>query len=186
MNSKTTERPYLTQVRITSAPIESYDGSVRIDKGKLVIVTKRTKASGYEVTTLSGKTTIGIGDRLDGLAACPLTCNEREVLFMELRTDYHTYSTFGRNPVDMYRKIVWMYNRNASSSYTTANIFRQEYFDDYHCMVYKADADLTWFDDEYNSLRERNPSGSSEIGDWFSLYRESTMWGKDYFKTSMR
>lgn len=183
--SKKTERPYLTQVRLTTAPIEAFDGTVLIEKGKLVIVTKRTPAAAYEVTTLSGKT-VGISKRLDNLAICPLTCKENELLFMELRTDYHTYTAIGRNPVEMYKKIVWMYNRNASSHYTTANIFKQEYFDDYHCNVYKVDAELMWFDDEYQSFREGSGSDHSEIGDWFSLYRKSTLWGKDYFKKSMR
>lgn len=181
-----TERNYLTQIRITTDAIESFDGSARIEKGKLVIVTKRTPAAGYEVTTLSGKTTIGIGKKLYNLASCPLTYKENELLFMELRTDYHTYSAFGRNPVEMYKKIVWMYNRNASSSYTTANIFRQEYFDDYHCYLWKVDSDLTWFDDEYQSFNERNSAGAVRIGDWFSLYRKSTAYGKDYFKQTMR
>ena len=183
---KNVERPYLTQVRLTTAPIETCNGDYHIEKGKLVIVTKRTKASGYEVATLSGKTTIGIGTKLDGLAACPLTCNDNELLFMELRTDYHTYTSVGRNPVEMYRKIVWMYNRNASSSYTGANIFKQEYFDGYHCYVYKVDMNLLWFDDEYQSFHEGKGSDHTVIGDWFSLYRKSTMWNKDYFKTSMR
>ena len=180
------EIPFLTQVRITTAPIESYDGTVRIEKGKLVIVTKRTKTSGYEVTTLSNKTTIGIGIKLYNLATCPLTCSDNELLFMEMRTDYHTYTAIGRNPVEMYKKIVWMYNRNASSNYTTANIFKQEYFDDYHCYVHKVDSSLIWFDDEYQSFQEGKGSDHIAIGDWFSLYRTSTMWGKDYFKTSMR
>ena len=183
--SKKTERNYLTQVRITTAPIEAFDGTVLIEKGKLVIVTKRTPTAAYEVTTLSGKT-VGISKRLDNLATCPLTCKENELLFMELRTDYHTYTAIGRNPVEMYKKIVWMYNRNASSHYTTANIFKQEYFDDYHCNVWKLDCDLTWYDDEYNSFGEANASGSVDIGDWLSLYRKSTLWGKDYFKQSMR
>jgi hypothetical protein len=181
-----TERNHLTQIRITTEPIESFDGSSCIPKGKLVIVTKRTPASGYEVTTLSGKTTIGIGNRLTSLSACPLTCKENELLYMELRTDYHTYSAFGRNTVEMYKKIVWMYNRNASSSYTTANIFRQEYFDEYHCFVWKVDSNLTWFDDEYQSFNESNPTKASRIGDWFSLYRKSTMFGKDYFNKTMK
>lgn len=179
------ERNYLTQIRMTTEPIESCDGSVRIEKGKLVIVTKRTKASGCEVTTLSGKTTIGIGNNIKSLAHCPLTCNDHEVLFMELRTDYHTYTAIGRNPVEMYRKIVWMYNRNAGTSYTTANIFRQQYFDDYQCYVSKIDTDLVWFDDEYQSFSEGNPGKSKNIGDWFCLYRDPS-YGKDYFKKSMR
>ena len=181
-----TEKNYLTQIRMTTAPIEAHDGSSRIEKGKLVIVTKRTPAAGLEVTTLNGKTTIGIGNKPTNLAHCPLTCNGNELLFMELRTDYHTYSAFGRNPVEMYKKIVWMYNRNAGSSYTTANIFRQEYFDDYYCYVWKVDSDLTWFDDEYQSFNERNSPNAELIGDWFSLYRKSVMRGKDYFKPTMR
>lgn len=180
-----TERNYLTQVRITKEAIEAFDGSVRIEPNKLVIVTKRTKTSGYEVSTLSGNVTIGIGNKLDKLAACPLTCKEDELLFMELRTDYHTYTALGRNPMEMYRKIVWMYNRNAGASYTTANLFRQEYFNDYQCLVWKVSADLVWFDDEYQSFNEGNPSRAKGIGDWFSLYRGSS-YGKDYFKKSMR
>ena len=179
------EKNYLTQVRMVKEAIVSFDGSARIEPNTLVIVTKRTKTSGYEVSTLSGNLTIGLGNKLDRLAACPLTCKENEVLFMELRTDYHTYTAIGRNPMEMYRKIVWMYNRNAGSSYTTANIFRQEYFDDYHCFVWKVSTDLVWFDDEYQSFSEGNPAHAKPVGDWFNLYRNPTH-GKDYYNKSMK
>ena len=159
------------------------DGTIAIEAGKLVLAEK------HELSKLNGKGTISVSpsELKDLLKPCPLTLKDGEILVMELRTDYHTYHAMGRNPMDMYRKIIMMYNRNASSNYNTSNFHKEEYMHDYHCLVYKVNADLFYFDDEYFSMGESGDKRAVEIGDWFSLYRKSTMWHyKDYFKQTMR
>lgn len=171
------------EIRILTNDISSYDGKAQIKKGKLVIV------EGHEISTLNRKTTIGCTDSevKNYTKACKLTCKKDEILIMHFRSDYHDYYAIGKNPHEMYKKIIRMWNRNADSNYNTSNFHKQEYFNDYSAMVTKINIeDCIYWDDEsdYRDSEElsmdrnvwlgnKKSNKITNCGNWFDLYRNN-------------
>ena len=102
------------KVYITKADVISADGKT-IKTGKLVMADKD------KITTLDGKISISIptGTIKNYIKPCKLTCTANEVLFMEFKTDYHTYNAIGANPHEMYKKIIKMYNGYSGQKFDT-------------------------------------------------------------------
>lgn len=137
------------------------------------------------VSTLDKKFSCSITNKTaaGALTKCKLTCGDSYVLFMVLNTSYHTYTAIGRDPAEMYGKIVQMYNYNAGTKYSISNFADSEDMKSEHVRTYRIKNDLIWFDDEYHAL----PEEKGYIGDYFSLYRghEVMYREKDWFSRNM-
>ena len=160
-----------------------------IPKGKLVKVTFLPRQN-VEVSTFNGKTKVTMSFAKFSVEygkTCKLTINSKQKFFVELNTDYHQYYAMGTDLYAIGKKIMEMYGTYAEKTPTMYSFARDEECGDYNMRVYilKDEFDsIIAFDDEYNSIGE-SPENDT-IGDLLSLYRKSTLWGKDFFNNSMR
>lgn len=168
--------------------LSSYDGSITIEKGKLVMFQTKDR-----LVTLNGKTAIVQGTQIPqficgcsyGFAPvdlkkyikpCKFTCKDDEILIMEFRTDYHTYNAIGYNPHELYKKIIKMYNWYSGQTYHTGNFHKASYdydiniTEDYSVSVYKINLNMCYWNDESEYRDANDKPYKTFCGNYFDLY----------------
>lgn len=94
-----------------------------------------------------------------------------EIYYMIFRSGYHDYTVIGTNLEAMYRKIIMMYNRNCRGERReNVNTFPKVVEECGSILVYAIKPDLTWFDDEYNTIES---CGGRFIGDYLEIRRRN-------------
>ena len=176
-------------VYLLKKALSSYDNAITIEKGKLVMSDGKTT-----IKTLNGKSVIlfdkkAISEYICGtsyghsdqkisnyIKPCKFTCNDDETLIMELQTNYHTYNAIGRNPHEMYQKIIRMYNSYSGQNYNTGNFHKAHYdynitlVEEYPIHVHKININMCYWDDESEFRNETDSAYRTSCGNYWNLY----------------
>lgn len=188
---------------IMKQDLYSYDGSVKIEKGKLVTANK------YEISTLNHKTVIRnaneqhlqIPQYINGTSygwakytlenytrVCKkLSCNDDEILIMNFITGgWHDFYAIGNNPHEMYKKLIKLFNHAEGTNYNTRTIKSYEFFDDFQIKVSKVSINNLCYARERDTDDKYFNKEAVYIGNYMGLYSDK-IWDykHNFFKTTM-
>lgn len=154
------------KVYITKTEVISADGKQRIENGKLVMADKE------KITTLNGKTEIMIpaGNLKNYIKPCKLTLKDNEVFIMEFITGgWHDFHAVGRNPYEMWKKCIKLFNYEEGTNYNTHTIKNYRFFCDFCVFLSKISIDECYASEGRTDDKYHNKETVS-IGDWIEIY----------------